>query len=63
MYWLILSVVLVTGEYQSMAVKYKTLTECEAGMPTARDMVTKHKGVITGFAAVCAKVEDNGDAS
>ena len=63
MYWLILSVVLVTGDYQSMAVKYKSHTECEAGMPQARAMVAKHKGAITSFVAVCAKVEDNGEAS
>lgn len=63
MYWLILSVVLVTGEYQSLAVKYKTLTECEAGMPQARAMVAKHKGAITGFVAVCSKVESNVEES
>jgi hypothetical protein len=63
MYWLILSVVMVTGEYQSLAVKYKTHSECEANMPKAREMVAKHKGAITGFVAVCAKVEDNGESS
>ena len=63
MFWLIVSALMVDGSYQSMAVKYKTLADCEAGLPKAHQMVQKNKEAITAYIAVCVKPDVTGEAS
>ncbi len=58
MYWLVLSVLLVTGEFHSKAIQVRTLAECEQKMPEAQDIVEKHKEYIVGYTLSCQKVQE-----
>lgn len=62
-HWLIVSVVMVDGSYQSMAVKHKSMSDCEKDIPKALDMVKRNKEAISGYVVVCSRVSDMGEAS
>ena len=63
MFWLIVSALMVDGSYQSMAVKYKSMADCEAGLPKAHQMVEKNKEAIAAYVALCVKPQVTGEAS
>ena len=62
-HWLIVSIVLADGSYQSMAVRHRSMNECEKDIPKALAMVRKHKETISVYVVVCSRVESTGEAS
>ena len=62
-HWLIVSVVMTDGSYQSMAVKHKNMETCEKDIPKALEMIQRNKEAIAGYVVVCSKVSDMGEAS
>lgn len=60
MYWLILSVLLTSGEFHSKALQAKTMAECEQHMPAAQQLVEKLKEHVVGYTLSCQKVQETG---
>jgi len=58
MYWLLLSVLLTSGEFHSKAMQVRTLAECEQHMPAAQQIEEKLKEHVVGYTLSCQKVQE-----